>query len=52
MSLCALALSGTSSPVLAADDVGGPPARIDNVYDGFDHQPTHSEVSQREQVYE
>jgi hypothetical protein len=37
-------------PVLAASETDKPPARIANIYDGRDHQPTRSDVREREQA--
>lgn len=37
-----------SCRTLASAEVGGPPVRIDNIYGGLDHQPTQSEVQDRE----
>jgi hypothetical protein len=38
------------SCALASAESGGPPARIDNIYGGRDHQPTQSEVEDRERA--
>lgn len=45
--LCVLSIACEAAPAFAD---GGPPSRIDNIYHSFDHQPTKSEVTQREQV--
>jgi hypothetical protein len=46
------ALSGICrlSPAHAATDGTGVPARIGNIYNGLDHQPTQSKVQAREQA--
>jgi hypothetical protein len=36
--------------VPANAEAAKPPPRIANIYDGFDHQPTHSEVEDRERA--
>jgi hypothetical protein len=47
MLLCALAVACEPSRALADS---APPPRIANIYGGFDHQPTESEVSRRERA--
>jgi hypothetical protein len=39
-----------SCRTLASAEPGGPPVRIDNIYGGLDHQPTQSEVQDRERA--
>ena len=45
--LCVLSIACEAAPAFAD---GGPPSRINNIYHSFDHQPTQSEVTQREQA--
>jgi hypothetical protein len=45
--LCAFAVVCEPSNALAENS---PPTQIGNIYGGFDHQPTQSEVSQRERA--
>jgi hypothetical protein len=39
-----------SCRTLASAESGGPPERIGNIYGGLDHQPTQSEVQDRERA--
>jgi len=45
-----LMLFAMSGHTLASAEPGGPPSRIGNIYGGLDHQPTQSEVQDREQA--
>jgi hypothetical protein len=45
--VCVLAAVCEPSSALADN---GPPSQIGNIYGGFDHQPTQSEVLQRERA--
>jgi hypothetical protein len=46
--LWTLIFFAVSCRTLAGAESGGPPSRIDNIYGGLDHQPTQSEVQDRE----
>jgi hypothetical protein len=48
--LCTLMFFAVSCCSLASAESGGPPARIGNIYGGLDHQPTQSDVQDRERA--
>lgn len=48
--LWTLMFFAVSCRTLASAEPGGPPVRIDNIYGGLDHQPTQSEVQDRERA--
>jgi len=50
LALWLLMFFAVSCRTLANAEQGGPPARIDNIYGGLDHQPTQSEVQDRERA--
>jgi hypothetical protein len=50
LALWALMFFAVSCRTLASAEPGGPPVRIDNIYGGLDHQPTQSEVQDRERA--
>jgi hypothetical protein len=50
LALWTLMFFAVSCGTLASAEPGGPPVRIDNVYGGLDHQPTQSEVQDRERA--
>ena len=50
LALWTLVLFATSCHTLASAEPGGAPSRIGNIYGGFDHQPTQSEVQDRERA--
>ena len=50
LALWTLMFFAVSCHTLASAEQGGPPVRIDNIYGGLDHQPTQSEVQDRERA--
>jgi hypothetical protein len=48
--LWTLIFFAVSCSTLASAEPGGPPDRIGNIYGGFDHQPTQSQVQDRERA--
>jgi hypothetical protein len=50
LALWTLMFFAVSCRTLASAEPGGPPVRIDNIYGGLDHQPTQSEVQDRERA--
>jgi hypothetical protein len=48
--LWTLMFFAASCRTLASAEPGGPPVRIGNIYGGLDHQPTQSEVQDRERA--
>ena len=50
LALWTLIFFAVSCRTLASAESGGPPVRIDNIYGGLDHQPTQSEVQDRERA--
>jgi hypothetical protein len=50
LALWTLMFFAVSCLTLASAEPGGPPVRIDNIYGGLDHQPTQSEVQDRERA--
>ena len=50
LALWVLMFFAVSCRTLESAEPGGPPVRIDNIYGGLDHQPTQSEVQDRERA--
>ena len=50
LALWTLIFFAVSCCTLARAEPNGPPVRIDNIYGGLDHQPTQSEVQDRERA--